>query len=77
MAADTARIYRATLRHRTGNGMDRVRLPFNRCLQALRPQGTTIDLFYHGGMNRRLEEELHHNGLSIRCARINILFDAT
>ena len=45
----------------------------NRCLQALRPQGTVIDLaFYQGGMDGlRLGEEFHHNGLSIRCAQIN------
>ena len=45
----------------------------NRCLQALRPQGTVIDLaFYQGGMDgARLGEEFHHNGLSIRCAQIN------
>lgn len=45
----------------------------NRCLQALRPQGTVIDLaFYQGGMDDlRLGEEFHHNGLSIRCAQIN------
>ncbi|MDT1064619.1 zinc-binding alcohol dehydrogenase [Paracoccus sp. CPCC 101403] len=45
----------------------------NRCLQALRPQGTVIDLaFYQGGMNdTRLGEEFHHNGLAIRCAQIN------
>ena len=45
----------------------------NRCLQALRPQGTVIDLaFYQGGMDGlRLGEEFHHNGLSLRCAQIN------
>lgn len=45
----------------------------NRCLQALRPQGTVIDLaFYQGGMDGlRLGEEFHHNGLSILCAQIN------
>ncbi len=45
----------------------------NRCLQALRPQGTVIDLaFYQGGMSgTRLGEEFHHNGLAIRCAQIN------
>ena len=43
------------------------------CLQALRPQGTVIDLaFYQGGMDAtRLGEEFHHNGLAIRCAQIN------
>ncbi|GGD08652.1 glycosyltransferase [Aureimonas glaciei] len=42
-------------------------------LQALRPQGTVIDLaFYQGGADAlRLGEEFHHNGLSIRCAQIN------
>lgn len=41
-------------------------------LQALRPQGTVIDLaFYQGGADAvRLGEEFHHNGLSIRCAQI-------
>ncbi len=41
-------------------------------LQALRPQGTVIDLaFYQGGAEAvRLGEEFHHNGLSIRCAQI-------
>ena len=45
----------------------------NRCLQALRPQGTVIDLaFYQGGMDGlRLGEEFHHNGLNLRCAQIN------
>lgn len=45
----------------------------HRCLQALRPQGTVIDLaFYQGGLEQtRLGEEFHHNGLSIRCAQIN------
>ncbi len=45
----------------------------HRCLQALRPQGTVIDLaFYQGGLDgARLGEEFHHNGLSIRCAQIN------
>ncbi|MCQ0970448.1 zinc-binding alcohol dehydrogenase [Paracoccus sp. TK19116] len=45
----------------------------HRCLQALRPQGTVIDLsFYQRGMDGlRLGEEFHHNGLSIRCAQIN------
>ena len=45
----------------------------HRCLQALRPQGTVIDLaFYQGGMDGvRLGEEFHHNGLAIRCAQIN------
>ncbi|WP_374300458.1 zinc-binding alcohol dehydrogenase [Paracoccus sp. (in: a-proteobacteria)] len=45
----------------------------NRCLQALRPQGTVIDLaFYQGGMDgARFGEEFHHNGLAIRCAQIN------
>ena len=45
----------------------------HRCLQALRPQGTVIDLaFYQGGMDgARLGEEFHHNGLAIRCAQIN------
>lgn len=43
------------------------------CLQALRPQGTVIDLaFYQGGLSEtRLGEEFHHNGLTIRCAQIN------
>jgi NADPH:quinone reductase-like Zn-dependent oxidoreductase len=42
-------------------------------LQALRPQGTVIDLaFYQGGADAlRLGEEFHHNGLTIRCAQIN------
>ncbi|WP_082490608.1 glycosyltransferase [Aureimonas sp. Leaf454] len=42
-------------------------------LQALRPQGTVIDLaFYQGGADAlRLGEEFHHNGLNIRCAQIN------
>lgn len=42
-------------------------------LQALRPQGTVIDLaFYQGGAERlRLGEEFHHNGLNLRCAQIN------
>ena len=42
-------------------------------LQALRPQGTVIDLaFYQGGADAvRLGEEFHHNGLAIRCAQIN------
>jgi threonine dehydrogenase-like Zn-dependent dehydrogenase len=42
-------------------------------LQALRPQGTVVDLaFYQGGSpGLRLGEEFHHNGLSIRCAQIN------
>lgn len=41
-------------------------------LQALRPQGTVIDLaFYQGGADQlRLGEEFHHNGLSVRCAQI-------
>ena len=41
-------------------------------LQALRPQGTLIDLaFYQGGADHlRLGEEFHHNGLTIRCAQI-------
>ena len=41
-------------------------------MQALRPQGTVIDLaFYQGGADRlRLGEEFHHNGLSLRCAQI-------
>ncbi len=41
-------------------------------LQALRPQGTVIDLaFYQGGADAvRLGEEFHHNGLAIRCAQI-------
>ena len=45
----------------------------HRCVQALRPQGTVIDLaFYQGGMDGvRLGEEFHHNGLAIRCAQIN------
>ena len=42
-------------------------------MQALRPQGTVIDLaFYQGGADRlRLGEEFHHNGLALRCAQIN------
>jgi threonine dehydrogenase-like Zn-dependent dehydrogenase len=42
-------------------------------LQALRPQGTVIDLaFYQGGADAlHLGEEFHHNGLAIRCAQIN------
>jgi NADPH:quinone reductase-like Zn-dependent oxidoreductase len=42
-------------------------------MQALRPQGTVIDLaFYQGGADRlRLGEEFHHNGLNLRCAQIN------
>lgn len=42
-------------------------------LQALKPQGTVIDLaFYQGGADAlRLGEEFHHNGLAIRCAQIN------
>lgn len=45
----------------------------HRALQALRPQGTVIDLaFYQGGMEGlRLGEEFHHNGLSLLCAQIN------
>lgn len=45
----------------------------NRCLQALRPQGTVIDLaFYQGGLPElRLGEEFHHNGLRLVCAQIN------
>lgn len=41
-------------------------------LNALRPQGTVIDLaFYQGGLDAlRLGEAFHHNGLSIRCAQI-------
>jgi len=41
-------------------------------MQALRPQGTVIDLaFYQGGADRlRLGEEFHHNGLNLRCAQI-------
>ena len=41
-------------------------------MQALRPQGTVIDLaFYQGGAEAvRLGEEFHHNGLTIRCAQI-------
>ena len=41
-------------------------------LQALRPQGTVIDLaFYQGGADHlRLGEEFHHNGLNLRCAQI-------
>jgi threonine dehydrogenase-like Zn-dependent dehydrogenase len=41
-------------------------------LQALRPQGTVIDLaFYQGGASElRLGEDFHHNGLTIRCAQI-------
>lgn len=42
-------------------------------MQALRPQGTVIDLaFYQGGSTAlRLGEEFHHNGLNLRCAQIN------
>ena len=42
-------------------------------MQALRLQGTVIDLaFYQGGADRlRLGEEFHHNGLNLRCAQIN------
>lgn len=42
-------------------------------MQALRPQGTVIDLaFYQGGSpGLRLGEEFHHNGLNLRCAQIN------
>lgn len=42
-------------------------------MQALRPQGTVIDLaFYQGGSpDLRLGEEFHHNGLNLRCAQIN------
>ena len=42
-------------------------------MQALRPQGTVIDLaFYQGGADRlRLGEAFHHNGLNLRCAQIN------
>jgi threonine dehydrogenase-like Zn-dependent dehydrogenase len=42
-------------------------------LQALRPQGTVIDLaFYQGGAEEvRLGEEFHHNGLTVRCAQIS------
>ncbi|MGD5203637.1 hypothetical protein QT889_22450, partial [Xanthomonas citri pv. citri] len=45
----------------------------HRALQALRPQGTVIDLaFYQGGMDGlRLGEEFHHNGLAVVCAQIN------
>lgn len=41
--------------------------------QALRPQGTVIDLaFYQGGAEAlRLGEEFHHNGLALKCAQIN------
>jgi threonine dehydrogenase-like Zn-dependent dehydrogenase len=44
----------------------------HRCLRALRPQGTVIDLaFYQGGMDGlRLGEEFHHNGLRLHCAQI-------
>ena len=40
--------------------------------QALRPQGSVIDLaFYQGGAAAtRLGEEFHHNGLNLRCAQI-------
>lgn len=42
-------------------------------LQALKPQGTVIDLaFYQGGADAlRLGEEFHHNGLALKCAQIN------
>ncbi len=41
-------------------------------LDALRPQGTVIDLaFYQGGApNVRLGEAFHHNGLRLQCAQI-------
>lgn len=41
-------------------------------LQALRPQGTVVDLaFYQEGATAlRLGEEFHHNGLSLVCAQI-------
>ena len=41
-------------------------------LQAVRPQGTVIDLaFYQGGAPElRLGEEFHHKGVAIRCAQI-------
>jgi threonine dehydrogenase-like Zn-dependent dehydrogenase len=44
----------------------------HRALDALRPQGTVIDLaFYQGGLDAvRLGEAFHHNGLAIRCAQI-------
>ncbi|WP_142027879.1 hypothetical protein [Blastococcus colisei] len=41
-------------------------------LRGLRPQGTVVDLaFYTSGSDAvRLGEEVHHNGLSVRCAQI-------
>lgn len=41
-------------------------------MQALRPQGTVVDLaFYQEGAGAlRLGEEFHHNGLSLVCAQI-------
>ena len=44
----------------------------HQALNALRPQGTVIDLaFYQGGLDAvRLGEAFHHNGLAIRCAQI-------
>ena len=44
----------------------------HRAMQALRPQGTVIDLaFYQDGLSAvRLGEEFHHNALNLRCAQI-------
>ncbi len=44
----------------------------HRAMQALRAQGTVIDLaFYQGGAEPlRLGEEFHHNGLGLKCAQI-------
>jgi threonine dehydrogenase-like Zn-dependent dehydrogenase len=41
-------------------------------LQALRPQGTVVDLAFYqdAAAELRLGEEFHHNGLAIRCAQI-------
>ena len=42
-------------------------------LQALRPQGTVIDLAFYqkGAADVCLGEEFHHNGLTVRCAQIS------
>ena len=44
----------------------------NAALNALRPQGTVVDLaFYQGGAPQvQLGEAFHHNGLRIQCAQI-------
>ncbi|WP_447008417.1 zinc-binding dehydrogenase [Saccharothrix isguenensis] len=41
-------------------------------LRLLRPQGAVIDLAFYpdGAPDVRLGEEFHHNGLTVRCARI-------